>query len=172
MRKLLLTALGAFLGAAGLVYAAGIATNGLPTTSSALTGVETMAADTNLSGGQYPQTESVTTRQVSAWGEYPTALTDAATIAVDASDGNYFTVTLGGNRTLAVPSNMTTGQMLSFRIAQDGTGSRTLAYASGYRFSGGTTPTLTTTASRVDVLTFLYDGTYMLGLSAVLNYIP
>ncbi len=54
------------------------------------------------------------------------ALTDASTIAVDMSVGNNFSVTLGGNRTLGNPTNLTAGQSGVIFITQDGTGSRTL----------------------------------------------
>lgn len=83
------------------------------------------------------------------------ALTDAATVAVDASLGNYFSVTLGGNRTLGNPTNLVAGQGGSIIITQDGTGSRTLAYSSNWKFAGGTAPVLTTTAAAVDRLDYL-----------------
>jgi hypothetical protein len=83
------------------------------------------------------------------------ALTDAATVAVDAALGNYFSVTLGGNRTLGNPSNLVAGQGGSIIITQDGTGSRTLAYSSNWKFAGGTAPVLTTTAAAVDRLDYL-----------------
>lgn len=79
-----------------------------------------------------------------------TTLTDGATITPDMDDSNNFTVTLGGNRTLANPTNLTAGQSGSIFIVQDGTGSRTLAWGSYWDFAGGTAPTLTTTASAVD----------------------
>lgn len=63
------------------------------------------------------------------------ALVDAATIAVDASLGNQFTVTLGGNRALGNPTNATNGQLLIFAIRQDGTGGRTLSFGNKFRFS-------------------------------------
>ena len=87
------------------------------------------------------------------------ALTDAATIAVNAALGNVFRVTLGGNRTLGAPTNPTDGQTIDFEVTQDGTGSRTLAYASAYEFSTTvTSPTLTTAAGKVDLLTFRYSA--------------
>ena len=82
-------------------------------------------------------------------------LTDAATISMDASLGNNFTVTLGGNRTFANPTNMTPGQVGSIFITQDGTGSRTLSWGSYWLFSGGTAPTLTTTAAAQDRVDFI-----------------
>lgn len=84
----------------------------------------------------------------------PVALTDAATIAVDFSTGVDFTVTLGGNRTLGNPTNVKPGQRGRIRIAQDGTGSRTLAYSSFWDFAGGLTPTLSTAIGAVDYLDY------------------
>lgn len=88
------------------------------------------------------------------------ALTDAATIATDASLGNLFRVTLGGNRTLGNPTNPANGQVATWELIQDGTGSRTLALDT--QFALGTTissTTLTTTASKRDFLTAVYNAT-------------
>jgi hypothetical protein len=86
------------------------------------------------------------------------ALTDGATITPDFAVANNFSVTLGGNRTLANPSNLTAGQSGVIVITQDGTGSRTLAYGSYFKFANGTAPTLTTTASAVDVLAYYVES--------------
>lgn len=82
------------------------------------------------------------------------ALTDGATITADFALANNFSVTLGGNRTLANPTNLVAGQSGAIWITQDGTGSRTLAYGSQWDFEGGTAPTLTTTASARDCLVY------------------
>lgn len=82
-------------------------------------------------------------------------LTDGATITPDFSTACNFSVTLGGNRTLANPTNATAGQSGSIFIAQDGTGSRTLAYGSDWEFAGGSAPTLSTAASAVDRLDYI-----------------
>lgn len=86
------------------------------------------------------------------------ALTDASSIATDMALGNNFSVTLGGSRTLANPTNLTAGQSGVIVITQDGTGSRTLAYGSYWKFPTGTAPTLTTTASAVDVLAYYVES--------------
>lgn len=86
------------------------------------------------------------------------ALSDGATITPDFSLGNNFSVTLGGNRTLANPSNLTAGQHGVIVITQDGTGSRTLAFGSNWKFAAGAAPTLTTTASAVDVLAYYVES--------------
>jgi len=86
------------------------------------------------------------------------ALTDGATITPNFALANNFSVTLGGNRTLANPSNQTAGQSGAITITQDGTGSRTLAYGSNWKFSNGTAPTLTTTANAVDILVYFVES--------------
>ena len=77
-------------------------------------------------------------------------LTDGATITPDFATANNFTVTLGGNRTIANPTNLTAGQSGSIFIVQDGTGSRTGAWGSYWDFAAGAAPTLTTDANAVD----------------------
>jgi hypothetical protein len=88
-----------------------------------------------------------------------TTLTDAATINTDASLSQAFKVTLGGNRTLANPTNLVSGATYLFLVVQDGTGSRTLAYGNLFTWPGGTVPTLSTGANAVDLITAVYDGT-------------
>lgn len=93
----------------------------------------------------------------------PVALTDAATIATDAGLSNTFTVTLGGNRTLANPSNLADGGIYNWRITQDGTGGRTLVYGSKFKWPGGSAPVLSTGAGAVDYIAGQYfSGTDVL----------
>ena len=99
----------------------------------------------------------------------PVALTDAATVAVDLSLGNNFTLTLAGNRTLGAPTNVTAGQSGVIVVTQDSTGSRTLAYNSVYKFAAGTAPTLTTTGSAVDVLAYYVESSTRITVTSLLN---
>ena len=97
-------------------------------------------------------------------------LTDGATITPDFALANNFTVTLGGNRTLANPSNLTAGQSGSIFIVQDATGSRTLAYGTQYDFIGGTAPTLSTTAAAVDRIDYVVRTTGSIHCVFTANY--
>ena len=97
------------------------------------------------------------------------ALTDGATITADFAVANNFSVTLGGNRTLANPSNQTAGQSGCIWITQDGTGSRTLAYGSQWDFTGGTAPTLSTTAAAVDCLVYAVQSSTKITATLVTN---
>ena len=115
--------------------------------------------------GQEPNTKALTASDIaddlitSAKLNYSeSTLTDQATITWDASTQDVCKVTLGGNRTLAAPTNNTTGQFISILVIQDGTGSRTLTWNAVFEFAEDTAPTLTTTASKGDVFVFRYNG--------------
>ena len=97
------------------------------------------------------------------------ALTDGATITADFAAANNFSVTLGGNRTLANPSNQTAGQSGCIWITQDGTGSRTLAYGSQWDFTGGTAPTLSTAAAAVDCLVYAVQSSTKITATLITN---
>lgn len=89
----------------------------------------------------------------------PVTLTDAATIATDASLGNLMRVTLGGNRTLGNPTNAVDGQLVTWMVKQDGTGSRTLTMDTKFRFGSDITSiTLTTTPGKTDHIGARYNS--------------
>lgn len=133
-------------------------------------------------GGTTPSTGAFTTLSASGTATFSGAmsataaaymqidtLTDGATITPDFSVGNNFSVTLGGNRTLANPTNLTAGQSGVIFITQDGTGSRTLAYGSSWDFPNATAPTLTTTANAVDVLVYTVRSSTSIAAQLITN---
>ncbi len=82
--------------------------------------------------------------------------TSGATDTIDLTDGNVHNVTLTANCTFTFsnpPASGTSGSFTLF-LNQDGTGSRTATWPSEVKWAGGTAPTLTTTASRTDILVF------------------
>ena len=83
-------------------------------------------------------------------------MTSSTGITVDASLASVHTVTLAHSTTFTI-SNLPTGGSVTIIITQDGTGSRTGAFTST-KFAGGT-PTLSTDANAIDVVTIFNDGT-------------
>ena len=83
-----------------------------------------------------------------------TADTDGATITFNKNTSDFHSVTLGGNRTLAL-SNMAAGDRIVLRLQQDATGSRTVTFFTTIKWAGGSAPTLTTTPSKADMFGFL-----------------
>lgn len=117
-------------------------------------------AATHASTGSDPLTPAA----IGAAKQYtPQTLTDAATITTDVSTGVHFRVTLGGNRTLAAPTNPTDGLRVMWEFIQDATGSRTITLASGTGgFALGSdipSITLTTTAGKHDLMGAIYNAT-------------
>ena len=82
--------------------------------------------------------------------------TSGSTDTIDLTDGNVHNVTLTANCTFTFsnpPASGTSGSFTLF-LNQDGTGSRTATWPGSVKWAGGTAPTLTTTASRTDILVF------------------
>lgn len=116
-----------------------------------------MALRLNSSGGG-----SVTLQESSTAVNYTvplpgavTGLVDGATITPDFAVNNVFTVTLGGARAMANPSNPVNSQSGSIFIIQDATGNRTLTWGSYWKWPNGTTPTLSTAANAIDRIDFI-----------------
>ena len=87
------------------------------------------------------------------------ALTFGSSIAVNAALGNDFRLTLTASTgTIANPSNPVDGQRIDFQVTQDATGSRTVAWGTSYNFGAAGAPTLTTTASKTDIVGFIYNA--------------
>ena len=103
-----------------------------------------------------------------------TTLTDASTIAWDASSNQVTSVELTssvGNRcALGAPTNLIDGGVYVLMVKQDSTGSRTIGpWNAVFKWAAGRTPTLTTAGSAKDIFTFLSDGTNLYEIGRSLN---
>jgi hypothetical protein len=144
----------------------GVVTGLAPLASPTFTGTVTIPAGASITGfATLATAQNFTAQQRGSIS----ALTDGATITPDFALANNFSVTLGGNRTLANPSNLTAGASGCIWITQDGTGSRTLAYGSNWDFTGGTAPTLTTTAAAVDCLVYSVQSSSRITATLITN---
>ena len=129
----------------------------------------TTLASTHADGALVQAVLSAGAIAAATQNQLPFADTDGATITFDLSVSNKHTVTLGGNRTLALANDFD-GQTFTIELTQDGTGSRTVTWWSGIRWPGGSAPTLTTTINKTDIFAFerkssgVYFG-YTVGLN-------
>jgi hypothetical protein len=99
-----------------------------------------------------------TTVQQGALAPTVVMLTDAPTIAVDASLGDDYRVTIAASRVMGSPTNPSDGQQIIFQVTQGTAGSSTITWDSGYEFSAGLPqPTLSTAAGDTDLLGFVYN---------------
>lgn len=176
MKMYALAAVGLLLLAAAVPANAQGLFPGLPAATS-ITGVERLPADTQLGAGLNPQTEYMTVGQLAGYNGAVTALTDGATVTLDASLGNTFTLSMGavGVRTISTPSNLQAGKVFDLILTHT-TASSTASWPGVYKFScpgstttavgcGGSTgasggaPTLSTTAASIDVIRFVCVST-------------
>lgn len=104
----------------------------LPAASATATGIVELATNAETITGT-DTTRAVTPAGVDAAlivGVGPVTLTDAATVATDASLSNYFRVTVTANRTLGIPTNPTDGQRVLWEVTASGA-NRTLTLTTG-----------------------------------------
>lgn len=122
------------------------------TATEGATGVLDLATDAEVYAGT-DGAHAVTSEKIKD-AAAPVNLSDAASISFNWAAGINREVTLGGNRTLANPTNVQPGTWRSILFTQDGTGSRTLSFGANYIFPAGTAPTLSTGAADTDRLLF------------------
>lgn len=123
----------------------------------AASGVASLDSSSKLTATQLPDTvlvESVNT--VGASGSTET-LPDVSTATVHR-------VTLDANCALTFPA-AAAGKSFTLVLIQDGVGSRTVTWPGSILWASGIIPTLTTTASKQDMFSFIcVDGTNWMGL--------
>jgi len=90
------------------------------------------------------------------------SLTSGTSIAWNANTAQVAYLSLAHNGTMANPTNHKAGGVYIMRVTQSAS-PKTLAWSTGYKWPGNTAPTMTSTASAVDIFTFTSDGTYMYG---------
>ena len=110
---------------------------------------------------------TLTNTQINNYTEGVVAIGNSSTTQTLAlTNGTIQTVTLTGNCTFTMPT-ATAGKSFMLFL-NTGAGNLTATFT-GVKFPSNTSPTITTTASRTDIITFAADGSFWYG-SAVQNY--
>jgi len=89
------------------------------------------------------------------------------TFALNWNNGQKQKVTLNGNTTMTFTNPLGPCNLL-LKIIQDATGSRTITswnVGNAVKWPGGTAPTLSTTGSAIDLVSFYFDGTNYYGVA-------
>ena len=97
-----------------------------------------------------------------------TANTSTA-ITVDLANGTVQNLTLTGTATITMPAAVLGKSFLMY--LRTGAGSYSVTWST-VKWPGGTAPTITSTASRLDIYSFFSDGTNWYGVSVAQNYTP
>jgi len=130
--------------------AATISTNG----NASFSGISTFAG-VSLSG---TSESSILTQAASAGG----------TTDLEFETADNFIITMGGNTSMTA-GNQKVGQSGSIFMVQDGTGSRTASWHADFKWTGGTAPTLTTTAAAIDRIDYFVKASNQIHAVASLD---
>lgn len=114
--------------------------------------------------------KTLTNPTVTNYVETPYSANSSTAITLALTNGTVQIITLTGNATITMPT-ATSGKSFIMYLKQDATGSRTVTWST-VKWAGGTAPTITSTASRQDILSFFSDSTNWYGCVVGQNYTP
>lgn len=97
-----------------------------------------------------------------------TTLTDAATIAWDASVASNAKVQITTDRAIGAPSNLHTGMIYTIAVQQPSGTTAAVTWNAVFQFAGGSHGS-TASASAIDIYSFVYDGTNLQQIGESLN---
>lgn len=122
-----------------------------------------------MSGETVFADQLVTRPEIKDYSETKTALSPAATVDIDLTSGNVFTLTADQNTTFTFSNPSPTGKACSFTLiwTQDSS-DRTITWPGTVDWAGGSAPSVTSGAAKIDVYTFftLDAGTIWYGFQA------
>ena len=161
-------------GNAALVLGSTALSSGNAALSSAATAQASGNAALSSLGNKYDKTGGPISGPVTVQSQsigISTYVLASGVITLNFGAGNNFEVVLtSGTQTLASPVNASGGQTGTIVLRQDGIGTRLLTYSGSWAFQSNSAPTLTTTASGVDLLAYYVVNPSRINTVATLNY--
>jgi len=126
-------------------------------------------------GGKYDKTGGPISGpivvQSQAFGTPSGVILGSGVITLNFGTRNNFEVVLtAGSSTLSSPTNASGGQCGALGFRQDSVGTRLLTYSGAWSFVSATAPTLTTTASGVDLLAYYVVNPNRINIVSSLNF--
>lgn len=119
--------------------------------------------------GAIPSGSAVTNPTITNYTETRYTANSSTAITLDLANGTMQDITLTGSPTITMPTAASGKSFVLF--LRTGTGSYTVTWTT-VKWAGGTAPTITSTASRMDIFSFFSDGTNWYGVTAGQNYTP
>lgn len=88
------------------------------------------------------------------------------TFNTDCNSGNVFQLTagVGAAWTLANPTNVQTGATYMWVVTQNAAGNGVFTFGGNFKWPGGTAPTITAVANKVDIITAVAHGANLLAV--------
>lgn len=116
-----------------------------------------------------PSGASLTNPTITNYTETTYTANSSTAITLSLANGTIQDITLTGICTVTMPAAAVGKSFLMY--VRTGAGGYTITWST-VKWSGGTAPTLTSTASRLDIFSFFSDGTNWYGVTAGQNYTP
>lgn len=108
---------------------------------------------------------------INGYTEETYSVNSGTALTIDLANGSQQVITLTGNVTFTFPA-AATGKAFTLYLKQDATGGRTVTWPSSAKFPANTAPTITSTASKMDKISFQCpDGTNWIGVVNGQNYL-
>ena len=117
----------------------------------------------------FDTTPTVTNPTITNYIETGFTANTSTAITVDLANGTVQNLTLTGTATITMPAAVLGKSFLMY--LRTGAGSYSVTWST-VKWPGGTAPTITSTASRLDIYSFFSDGTNWYGVSVAQNYTP
>jgi hypothetical protein len=115
-----------------------------------------------------PSGSTLTNPTVTNYVETLFSANTGTAITVNLANGTVQNLTLTGNATITMPTAVA-GKSFIIMLRQDATGSRSVTWSTVV-WPGGTAPTITGTASKMDMYSFFSNGTVWYGVTVSQNY--
>lgn len=112
--------------------------------------------------GWLPVSEALSGYSRQRWFQQ-TTLVDQAPIVWNLDANQVTSVQLGGNRTVANPTNKRAGAVYTLIVKQDATGGRTLAFGTDFLWPDEIVPVVATAPNAITMFRFVSDGVNMFG---------
>ena len=122
-----------------------------------------------LTGSQTLTNKTLTNPTVTNYVETRFTANSSTAITLDLTNGTMQDITMTGTATITMPT-ATAGKSFVL-LLRSGAGSYTVTWST-VKWPSGTAPTVTTTASRMDIYSFYSDGTNWYGTTVGQNYTP
>jgi hypothetical protein len=116
-----------------------------------------------------PSGSVLTNPTVTNYTETRFTANSSTAITLNLANGTMQDITLTGTATITMPT-ATAGKSFIL-LLRSGAGSYTVTWTT-VKWPGGTAPTITATASRLDIYSFFSDGTNWYGVTVSQNYTP
>ena len=156
------------LSLAGNLTTSGAFTTTLTATATTAITLPTTGTLATLAGTETFTNKTLTNPTITNYTETLYSANTSTSITVALTNGTVQLLTLTANTTITMPS-VGAGKSFIIMLKQDATGSRTVAWSTVV-WAGGTAPTVTSTASKMDIYSFFSDGTNWYGVTVGQSY--